>query len=56
MHVCLVAMAIALAACSGNEKGKLVEFEKGKLGELPVVAHSVEVDGQKMTVCNLSLL
>ena len=48
MHVCLVAMAIALAACSGNEKGKL--------GELPVVAHSVEVDGQKMTVCNLSLL
>ena len=48
MHVCLVAMAIALAACSGNEKGKLVE--------LPVVAHSVEVDGQKMTVCNLSLL
>ena len=56
MHVCLVAMAIALAACSGNEKGKLVEFETGKLGELPVVAHSVEVDGQKMTVCNLSLL
>ena len=56
MHVCLVAMAIALAACSGNEKGKLVEFEKAKLGELPVVAHSVEVDGQKMTVCNLSLL
>ena len=48
MHVCLVAMAIALAACSGNDKNQL--------GDLPVVAHSVEVDGQKMTVCDLSLL
>ena len=48
MHVCLVAMAIALAACSGNEKNQL--------GDLPVVAHQVEVNGQEMTVCNLDLL
>ena len=43
-----VAMAIALAACSGNEKSRL--------SDLPVVAHQVEVDGQEMTVCELNLL
>ena len=38
MQMSLVAMAIALAACSGNDKNQL--------GDVPVVAHSVEVDGQ----------
>ena len=41
-------MAIALAACSGSDKNQL--------GDLPVVAHQVEVDGQEMTVCQLDLL
>ena len=48
VQMSLVAMAIALAACSGNDKNQL--------GDLPVVAHQVEVDGQEMTVCNLDLL
>ena len=47
-HLVGVAIVIALAACSGNEKGQLED--------LSVVAHPVEVDGQKMTVCNLDLL
>ena len=41
-------MAIALVACSGSDKNQL--------GNLPVVAHQVEVDGQEMTVCQLDLL
>ena len=41
-------MAIALVACSGSNKNQL--------GDLPVVAHQVEVDGQEMTVCQLDLL
>ena len=57
MYVCLVAMAIAFAACSGNEKRKLEYLpEVTYLENLPVVAHPVEVDGQEMTVCDLSLL
>ncbi len=51
-----VAIVIALAACSGNEKSRLVGNEKSRLGDLPVVAHQVEVDGQEMTVCELDLL
>ena len=51
-----VAIVIALAACSGNEKSRLVGNEKNRLGDLPVVAHQVEVDGQEMTVCELGLL
>ena len=47
-QVCWVAMAIALAACSGNERSRL--------SDLPVVAHQVEVNGQQMTVCELDLL
>ena len=47
-HLVGVAIVIALAACSRNEKSKLED--------LPVVAHPVEVDGQKITVCNLDLL
>jgi len=43
-----VTMTIALVACTGNEKSQL--------GDLPIVAHSVEVDGQTMTVCELNLL
>ena len=42
----LVVVAIALGACSGNEKSKLED--------LPVVAHSVEVDGQEMIVWTMS--
>ena len=48
VYVCWVAMSIALAACSGSNKNQL--------GDLPVVAHQVEVDGQEMTVCQLDLL
>ena len=48
MQMSFVAMAIALAACSGSDKNQL--------GDLPVVAHQVEVDGQEMTVCQLDLL
>ena len=47
-QVCWAVMAIALAACSGNEKSRL--------SDLPVVAHSVEVNGQQMTVCEVDLL
>ena len=47
-QVCWVVMAIALVACSGNEKSRL--------SDLPVVAHQVEVNGQQMTVCELDLL
>ena len=47
-RICLVTMTIALVACSENEKRRL--------SDLPVVAHSVEVDGQEMTVCELDLL
>ena len=57
IHLIIIAIiAIALAACSGNERGKLEYFKNGKLEDLPVVAHSVEVDGQEITVCDLSLL
>ena len=48
MQMSFVAMTIALAACSGSDKNQL--------GDLPVVAHQVEVDGQEMTVCQLDLL
>ena len=47
-HVGWVAMTIALVACSGSDKNQL--------GDLPVVAHQVEVNGQQMTVCQLDLL
>ena len=57
MNVCLAAMAIALAACSGNKKSQQGEWPIVEhLGDLPVVAHQVEVDGQEMTVCELNLL
>ena len=55
-QVCWVVMAIALAACSGNEKSRLVGNEKSRLDDLPVVAQSVEVGGEKITVCELNLL
>ena len=55
-QVCWVVMAIALAACSGNEKSRLVGNEKSRLDDLPVVAQSVEVGGEKMTACELNLL
>ena len=48
VYVCWVAMSIAWFACSGSDKNQL--------GDLPVVAHQVEVDGQEMTVCELDLL
>ena len=46
-HVGWAAMAIALAACSGKDKSQLGD-DRSLLGDLPVVAHQVEVDGQKM--------
>ena len=57
-QVCLAVMAIALAACSGGKqshgderKQKEAKFVTySMVGELPVVAHSVEVDGQEVTV------
>ena len=55
-YLCWVAMTIALAACSGSNKNRLDYSDKNQLGNLPVVAHQVEVDGQKMTVCQLDLL
>ena len=54
-YLCWVAMAIALVACSGNGKSQLGD-DRSQLGNLPVVAHQVEVDGQKMAVCQLDLL
>ena len=53
MYVSLVAMTIALAACSGSEKSQLGD-DRSQLGDLPVVAHSVEVDGQEMIVWTMS--
>ena len=52
MYVSLVAMTIALAACSGSGKSQVGD-DRSQVGDLPVVAHSVEVNGQEMTVCNL---
>ena len=54
-NVCWVVIAIALAACSGNDKSQLGD-DRSKLGELPVVAHQVEVDEHELTVCNLDLM
>ena len=48
LYVSMATMAIALSACLGNEKNRL--------SDLPVVAHSVNVDGKEMTVCELNLL
>ena len=47
-YLCWVAMTIALAACSGSNKNRLDYSDKNLLGNLPVVAHQVEVAGQKM--------
>ena len=55
-YLCWVAMTIALAACSGSNKNRLDYSDKNLLGNLPVVAHQVEMDGQKMSVCQLDLL
>lgn len=54
-NVCWVVMAIALAACSGNDKRQFGD-DRSLLGELPVVAHSVDVDGHELTVCDLGLM
>ena len=50
-----VAMTIALAACSGSNKSQLGD-DRNLLGELPVVAHSVDVGGHELTVCDLGLM
>ena len=47
------AMAALLVSCSGGNSAKK---EKGELDGSPVVAHRVNVDGQDLTVCELSLL
>ena len=54
-NVCWVVMAIALAACSGNDKSQLGD-DRSLVGELPVVAHSVEVNDHELTVCDLGLM
>lgn len=58
IHVCLAAMTIALAACSGNGKnnqlGNLPVVAHSK--DLPVVAHSVNMDGEELLVCELDML
>ncbi|MBO4985010.1 MAG: 6-bladed beta-propeller [Bacteroides sp.] len=60
-QLCWAVMTIALAACSGNEKSRLsklsaVAYSEEVVNKLPVVAHSVNVGGQEMTVCELNLL
>ena len=50
MHVCLVAMAIALAACSGGKSSVV------SLDDMPVVTHQEMKDGQEVTVCDLELI
>ena len=56
MHVCLAMMTIALVACSEGNSNKISKISLEDLEDLPVVAHQVEVNGEKLTVCELSLL
>ena len=53
-QVCWAVMAIALTACS--ESNKSLGNDTDLLGDLAIVAQSVEVGGEKMTVCELNLL
>ena len=53
-QVCWAVMAIALTACSGSNKS--LGNDTDLLEDLPIVAQSVEVGGEKMTVCELNLL
>ena len=53
-QVCWAVMAIALTACSGSNKS--LGNDTHLLESLPIVAQSVEVGGEKMTVCELNLL
>ena len=53
-QVCWAVMAIALTACSGSNKS--LGNDTDLLGNLPIVAQSVEVGGEKMAVCELNLL
>ncbi len=56
IYVCLAAMTIALAACTGEgKKGVFVQLDELPV-ELPVVAHSVDVRGNDLLVCELDLL
>ena len=45
-----VAMAIALAACSGGKSSVV------SLDDMPVVTHQEMKDGQEVTVCDLELI
>ena len=50
MQMSLVAMAIALAACSGGKSSVV------SLDDMPVVTHQEMKDGQDVTVCDLELV
>lgn len=53
----MVAMSIALAACSGDNRNQIGSGGNwSQIENLPVVAHSIEVDGHDVTVCEMDLL
>ena len=57
INVCMVAMSIALAACSGGNRNQIGSGGNwSQIENLPVVAHSIEVDGHDVTVCEMDLL
>lgn len=56
IYACWVAMTIALAACSEKGKNNQKEYFPMEEEELPVVAHTVSMDGEEFLVCELDLL
>lgn len=56
IYACWVAMTIALAACSEKGKNNQKEYFPMEEEELPVVAHTVSMDGEELLVCELDLL
>ena len=49
INVCMVAMSIALAACSGGNRNQIGSGGNwSQIKNLPVVAHSIEVDGHEV--------
>lgn len=57
INVCMVAMSIALTACSGGNRNQIGSGGNwSQIENLPVVAHSIEVDGHDVTVCEMDLL
>ena len=56
IYACWVAMTIALAACSEKGKNNQKEYFPMEEEKLPVVAHTVSMDGEELLVCELDLL